>query len=356
MKHIFHIHSNTCYLVSLGIVDKKRLNVGDVIFLICRNLPKIVDEIHHLYIDNTLYYFPYFTNSHLFSFQFLYSQRAIRKVDYIINESVDEEYVYYVHNSRHYLNSIIVSHPLCQQVEFMEDGLDAYFDSEHFGKKYSYTLWKRHRIVNFILGKLLGDSVYSRLKQYNDPFKNKGGIKSFYGLTDAAFSRLLDDKSQYYNVSDIKKFSIPTIMLPEHSHLYLFSALVEQNIASNDEIEMFLEHFVVKYDIHELYISFHPHQSQLTRQMIETKLSSLSIDYKIIPDDIMVEKLLLNNSGINIYGIGTSLLIYAAYFSSKNNVFALSKYFSQIIDRETDRTKYWLNTFSNIKTDNFHLI
>ena len=130
MKHLFHIHSNTCYLVALGIVEKKALDVNDVFFLICRKLPKIVDEIHHLYIDNMLYYFPYFTNSHLFRFQFLYSQRAIRKIDYIIDTSIDEEYVYYVHNSRHYLNSIIISHPLCQQVEFMEDGLDMYFEIE----------------------------------------------------------------------------------------------------------------------------------------------------------------------------------------------------------------------------------
>ena len=78
---------------------------------------------------------------------------------------------------------------------------------------------------------------------------------------------------------------------------------------NDPEVNKFLECFIKKFDIKELYINFHPHQSETTREIIIKKLKSLCNNLIIIPDNIMIEKLLMNNTLINIYGIGTSLLI-----------------------------------------------
>ena len=145
--------------------------------------------------------------------------------------------------------------------------------------------------------------------------------------------KLLADEpySKYIKVYEIKSFDIPTLELPVGSNLYLFSALVEQNIASPNDVNKFLECFIQKFGISELYINFHPHQSETTREIIHKKLTSLCKNLIVIPDNIMIEKLLMSNRLINIYGIGTSLLIYGTYFSKENNVYALSNYFSKVI-------------------------
>lgn len=355
MKHLFHIHSNTCYLTALGIIRHKKINFTDAIFFIFRNLPVIIKNIKHVHIHDRLYYFPYLTNKQLITFKFIYSKYIIKEIDRIINEHIGTEYIYYAHNSRHYLNSVIKTNKFCNQIEFIEDGLDMYLDRYHYYKKYPNKLWLRHKIINYLLGNILGRDVYKRIKQYNNPFTNKGGMKYFYGLTNSSFSNLLDNQSKYFNVTEKLNYSIKTVKINPGSNVLFFSALVEQKVASHGEINKFLECIVNKFHLANLYIKFHPHQSNRTRQIISKKLKDLSVSFNIIQDSIIIEYLFLKNDQLNVYGIGTSLLIYASYFGN-NKVYVLYKLFSEVIGRDTIRTKYWNNTFINIDNGNIELV
>jgi len=356
MKHLFHIHSYTCYITSVGILDKENIATSDAIFFIYRSVPIIRKDIKHVFIEDKLYYFPFFTNRKLVNFKFLKTKEIINKFDKIINNEVGDKYIYYVHNSRSYLYRIFITHKSCEEVRFIEDGLDVFLEKKSFYKKYPYKVRIRHKIINFILGYILGPKkVYARLKQYNDPFKNKNEVSRFYGLTQKSFSHFLPDNSKYQKIDSKIVRSIQNYKIEQGANLFVFSALVEQHVSSQEDIDKLLKWFVKKFDINELFINFHPHQQKSTRDSLVSLLVNENVDVKIIPDNIIMETFFLNNKDLNIFGTGTSLLIYAAYFSPSSNVFVLYPYFKNHLNKVTIRTKFWANTFENMHKDNLYL-
>lgn len=353
MKYLFHVHSYTCYITSLGVIKTENLSKEDVTFLICRGLPVIDNDIKHVYMDDHLYYQPYFTNKQLTSFKFLKSKKYIKQVDKIIDNNFDEKFVYYVHNSRNYLYRIVISHPLCEEVQFIEDGLDMYLDEVEFDRKYPRKVRLRHKVINFFLGKLLG--VYDRLMQVDDPFANKSGERHIYGLTDYSFAKFIDEDANYHKVDTEYIRKAQEFLLPKGTNLFVFSALVEQHITTQPIINDFLRWFVNKFQITELSVNFHPHQSEDVRNEIITILKEEGIIVNVVPDEVVMEILFINNDDINVYGIGTSLLIYATYFMEKAKVHSLYPYFEKHLNLITPRTKYWANTYESINKNNFYL-
>ena len=356
MKHVFHIHSFTCYITSVGVVKMEDIPMNDVIFVIYRSIPKIFTEVKHIYIPDNKYYFPYFTNKKLFNFSFLLTKKYIKYFDNIIYNEIGNDYIFYVHNSRGYLYRIFITNNFCKEVRFIEDGLDAYFTEQAFYKKYPYIVKLRHKIVNYLLGNILGSEyVYNRLKQFDNPFKNKKEIPRFYGLTNDSFSKFLPEKCDYIKINqDIIK-DIQEYKVPDGSNVFVFSALIEQYVTTQDILDKFIEWYVMFFKINKVFINFHPHQSVLSRDKIINKLKDENVDIHIIPDDIIMETFFINNKKLNIYGIGTSLLVYASYFSTSSKVYVLYPFFKLNLKLDTIRTKFWDDTYQNMHLKNLYL-
>ena len=84
-------------------------------------------------------------------------------------------------NGRHYKYNVIITNKKCHSVNYFEDGVDFYFTKKQFNRKYPNPVKIRYKLINFILGNLMGN--YNRLKQFNNVFHKKNfndGV--FYGL------------------------------------------------------------------------------------------------------------------------------------------------------------------------------
>ncbi|WP_422361176.1 polysialyltransferase family glycosyltransferase [Reichenbachiella sp.] len=354
MLHVFHIHSNTCYISAFGVIHEHSIPNEDVIFILCRNLPILHKEIKCFRIDDDLYYFPFLRNNQLHNFKFLHSKDRIREIDSMIENEIDQEFIYYVHNSRNYLYRIIITHHLCKEVRFIEDGLDMYLDRKEFDRKYPVKVWLRHKIINFVLGHLLG--IYRRIHQPNQPFHNKSTeTPKIYGLTDLSFQKFIDPSYEYKSLDTQNLQKIQDYKLKPGTNVFVLTALVEQHVAKPNEVEALLKWYVEKFNINEVKLNFHPHQSQNTRKHIVSVFEKNSVKVEIIPDEIIMEVLFINNHGLNVFGTGTSLLIYATIFSPSSKVYALYPFFKKHLNRNTIRTIFWENTFSKIRNDNFNL-
>ena len=356
MKHVFHIHSYTCYITSVGVLRTEEIKKEEAVFFIYRNLPKIIEGIEHVFVSDEDYYFPFFTNKKLLSLDFLKVKSCINMYDNLINERINEPYIYYVHNSRSYLYRVFITHTNCEEVRFIEDGLDMYFTRAAFYKKYPFTVRFRHKIVNYILGNMLGrNKVYQRLKQQNDPFLNKKEIPKFYGLTEHSFKKFLPERSNFTKIEsdvirDVQNYTIKT-----GSNVFVFSALIEQFVTSQKNLDELLEWFVKRFKINSLFINFHPHQSVTSRKKIVDLLEAKNVELNIISDNVIMEAFFMNNKCLNIFGVGTSLLLYATYFSPSSKVHVLYPYFKRDLNIDTIRTKFWANTYESMEMDNLLL-
>lgn len=354
MKHVFHIHSNTCYISAFGVIHDESIPNEDIIFILCRNLPVLQTGIKYFRIEDELYYFPFLRNNQLHKFEFLHSKNKIREIDSIIEKEIGQDFIYYVHNSRNYLYRVVITHKSCKEVRFIEDGLDMYLDKKGFDRKYPVKVWLRHRVINFVLGHFLG--VYRRLYQPNQPFSNRNTeTPKIYGLTDLSFQKFIDPGFEYKRLDAKNLQRIQDYKLKEGTNLFVLTALVEQHVAKPHEVEALLKWYIEKFNIEEIKLNFHPHQSENTRKHIVSVFENKSVKVEVIPDEIIMEVLFINNKGLNIFGTGTSLLIYAAIFSPSSKVYALYPFFKKHLKRDTIRTIFWENTFNKIRSENFNL-
>lgn len=347
MKHLFYIHSQTCTITALKIIQDQNLDISNVIFLISRNTPNLDNRIKHINIYPLVDLWNYFNIRSLFNFRWIYNNRILNILDSLIERVAPNGFVFYSQNGRHYKYNIFISHPLCKGNHYIEDGLDMYTSKIEYNKKYPNPLKKRYKIVNNILGFIQGNK--NRIFQKSDPFWKANYGTCFFALHEESMKDI-SLKIPIINLQKVnlkfqeKKLKPIPILLP--------SALSEQGICSNRELSLTYIRFCVNSNIKEAYIKWHPAHTNESKSEIKSLLRTSGITLIELEKTLSLELYFMHTSTKHkIVSIGSSLLIYGALFGKNCVSFALYPILHIIINGYTPRSKYWLNTYPKFTND-----
>ena len=106
-KHLFYIHSQTCYVTSLKIVKRENIDTINVLFLLARNTPIIESKFKHYHIYPIIDNWGFYTLRKLLDMRWLNNRRVVNLIENFIENIVPSNFIFYSQNGRHYKLSLI---------------------------------------------------------------------------------------------------------------------------------------------------------------------------------------------------------------------------------------------------------
>jgi len=350
-KHIFYIHSQTCYITSLKIVKYENLDINNVIFLLARDTPVIEPKFKHFHIYPIIDNWGFYTLRRLFDMMWLNNRRIVNLIDNFIENVVPVNFIFYSQNGRHYKYNIFISSKKCIGNNYIEDGLDMYSSHNEFNIKYPNPLKLRHLVINKTLSLFQG--LYKRIFQLNDPFWASNYNTKFYQL---------HEYSMKYIKCNLKKINLEKIRLAiicdelEDLPILLPSALEEQNICNNKYVLKSYLIFCSNHSITKAYIKWHPAHTIQSKNYFLNIFSANNIEIIELPNDLLMELYFSStNKSHKVISNGSSVLIYAALFGKNCSAHIIYPILHNILGKKTSRSDYWINTYSQYKMNNLFL-
>jgi len=349
LKHVFYLHSQTCYISALKVIKHKKISNDQVILLISRNTPLFRNKYQSFHIYPILDNWPFYTQKEIFNLKWMFNYKALKVFDNVINNFIKFKFVFYSQNSRHYKYNVFISSKNCIENHFIEDGLDMYSTQNEFNIKYPYPLKIRYKLVNNLLSNI--QNLKKRIFQNDDAFWSKNNKSFFYALSNLSYQNLNIDKNKIINLQEVEiNVKIPKIN--SNFPIILPSALEEQNITTNQNIANSYIYFLKKNSIDAINIKWHPAHTINSKNIISKLISNEGISINYIDDSIPMELVFAAvNSKLTLISNGSSLLIYGVLLGQhKSHV--IFPILHKISNCKTPRSQYWENTFLNLKLPN----
>ena len=348
MKHIFHIHSQINLLIACCVIASRNIPKKDVLFACFRGVRGFDELGTSLSLSDEVYYHPYNSPRNLFKFKFLKNKSLISEVDTVISNFTNgDDFIYYVPHCKNPLYQVFISNCFCKQVNYIEDGGDAYLSKEELLNKFPNKLHWSHFVSRLIL-KFIPCAMNSRLKPNVNLYEDIGSNQSTsFALTNNSFSTGLNENITVVNISsDVQKRFISDI---HYESMFLFDALVEQNVIQLDQFRSFMEWFVDSHSAIKsgISIKFHPAQNSKSKNIVLNVLNSRNIQYQEISSETNMELFLLSNKNKNVYGVGSSLLKYSL-MKNPSQTFILFPFFTKSNDWGSIREKNWIDLFGDL--------
>lgn len=321
MKHIFVIHSNITYLISLAVVERERIDIDDVLFIsdgFTCNGPIQVTTVKVEVNRNLFKKAPCRYARLLFNPQCeLYSAiNAFLKGD---------SFIAYV-PVLHLIKKLVLLHPQCSQFHFIEEGLASYYTTMtlddyacvHTGgwfypkglkglKSRFHTAYKE-----FCFKTRKIESIPIQYMNHDAPGRK------FYTFSESAYKALQYGEKIVIDINTLMD-SYPSEEISDVSNacIWIGDPDVEnqygKQIFSNCLKERLFPH--IKENI--LYIRYHYREGENQRREFLTLLENNNIKYKIVDDNQIMELVFLKSKECKCFGIGSTLLIYASIFGHK---------------------------------------
>lgn len=346
MLHVFHIHSYINYVTSLGIIESKGLQQGEVLFILCRGIRLKEDTFKTLEIPDYIYYFPFFTLKKLKTFDFLKTDKIINDFYELTKTALNtKSFIFYCPNSRNYFFRLFLSHERCTGAEYIEDGMDMYLNQELYYKKYPLKVPFLQKFSYSILKLFFSKS--NLIKPIDDPFRSVSNHKAILnGISHKSFQKInLGKPIKIVSVNRPERYYDKSI-IEGYDHFLLLDAVVEQNIIPRIYFQEFIKYFTKWISEKKIAIKFHPFQDELTRKFVIKSFQDQNIEIKIIPQNVPFELILFSEDNLKISGIGSSLLNYASLKSS-HKVYAFYTFFEKEKQFISSRTEQWKNSLES---------
>ena len=306
MKHLFYVHSYVTYLVVLGIIDYYRIKDDDVC-IFCARLNIHQTRFRCISVDTN---FKKLWGLPAYGTRLLYIKKRVEilKLDnFIKNITKGSEYICYLPSDGHYLQQLIGSHKLCNQVHYIEEGLFSYNDD--FRKK-----------------SLPFRGKFSQIKRY----LNTGGrnIIPQEAERKSILFTLFDEKL-YSGILRKKCISLDLNALEydglklQHSAILVMNAFRDADDDVISAVLSILERFVSTYrnmDM-ELYIKHHPYSSDKFIFQVEEIFRNSDVNCHIIDNSVNIELLMCNSTDLYIYGFFSASMMYGALLGHRVHSF-----------------------------------
>lgn len=312
MKHVFYIHSYITYIVAVSVVAELALDHRDLVFIYGR-------DFHYRHIpDIAVYELP--SNLMALSrvpsygkrFIFLRKHRDIKALDKLIDRLAGGgSFTAYLPLTKNYLMQLIVTHPQCGGLIFLEEGLLSY--TGHFVKN-TYAPF-----VNNWRGKLTALSKFPNhgYRSYFYRSHNFSQPLSIYMLHEAPDIRQAD-----IDVCVLKSVVVPSLdpqFQIDNSYLFIVETVIEDGIVSADNYFSVLETYIddlKRHGVDSIWIRFRPNYS--ASEDIITLFKERSIHVDILADEVCIESILSHSKNLTVVGLHSSLLFYAAIWGHRS--------------------------------------
>ena len=327
MKHLFLVHSNITYLASLGVILRENLSINDVIIISTSKY-----EINY----------PIPTHPQLprpFRQIFFHPIDCICVVKYIdkkISKMVDkEEFIAYIPALLH-IHSTVITHPLCKEFHFIEEGLSVYKEQIDWHDVTYYTGFQpryRYRGMGGVKQQIWDISLLLRgykleifrLPLLYNSFFNSCGTK-FYGFSEDSF----------YGVRNLRRISLKDVCNGFEWKCYyekledvdiwlgqFSSANKSEKYEKIDQYVNAIEQGCAKRLLEQggkkIMIKFHPIEELYAKQQTLKMFNRNGIEVEIIPDNVVLEIEFFNAKNIRLYSVNSSLLMYASFLGIECN-------------------------------------
>lgn len=325
MKHIFIIHSPITYLSSLGVLLKENFDLNDVLF-ISRGF-NIEGPIKINIVDISLK--KGFSIRGLNHNLKLFYDRGYHLNNTINNFVKDEKFIAYV-SVFNYLERYTVVHPNCVNFNFIEEGVESYHTSHslsHYATSFRGKFYFRKGFIGLIDRIKESISTFGRTEAittipiFSIAYRHDQS-KKFYCYSKEAYPFV--ENKIILNFNSIKNKFYPTLDFSNYDNISGHSIWIGNcNIFENNQLyEDFLNTYLLKYikkeGVNKLLIRFHPRETKKQRLVLTKFLIKNEIDFHIIPDETIMELLLLNFPKTICVGFNTSLLLYSSYMGHKS--------------------------------------
>ncbi len=308
MKHLFIIHSHTVFLTSLGIIEKQHLKDEDIVFVYGRNYSQNVFELSYPVYDLSDMYEDSKSMILSISRKTLINYKKLRRItqsiDKFIEDKVKGEFeVYLPHLSSPFFQLFATSR-YCNYCHFVQEG----------GR---------------VMVKVLCDEDPLIIKLYNYVFlknnervwrTNKWLIHNYHDYLNCDVNAFVVNESFFGNLPiTINKVGWPvaenlSVEIDTQCPIFVFDGYVEQGAINQEEYLSAIKKMVNEDAKNKNYLKFHPNQIKDNREKIIDFFKEKGIDVIVMSNDIPFELILTKYKKLQIYGYGSSLLIFAKAF------------------------------------------
>jgi len=322
VKHLFLVHSPITYLASIAVIKDLKINKDDAI-LIFNEFGEISSTTHVSFSINKFY-----KNKGIKKiYNYVRYFNIVNRIDKLVNAAVENEnFIAYI-PVLHLIGKSLITHPLCNSFNFIEEGLGNYYKEEtlqglavinskdswrsSFSKNTKRALNEMYMVIrgyNFKLQSIpFSYSCYTSFREVN-----------FYGLSNESFP-LADKKKRiilpFQNEwhGDIKQAYKLDL---DHKIIWIGDASVKQLGFSEDVYLQGIENGCVRFikdrNKNEIFIKFHRDENESLRQKIKKIFLSNNISLHIIPDSVIMELQLFKAENVTLIGVYSSLLFYGS--------------------------------------------
>lgn len=315
MKHLFFVHSQITYIVSIKVINFLQLNHADCVFLIHRGGSADYKSFGVKVVDYP--FNPQSTDSFPMFNKFWKSWAKLKELDVFINDAVsNDEFLFYTPQTYQKYLAVIYSHKRCKGFNIIEEGggsylckskIDKYYPSNIQFSSFKKILWK----LNFL----------ERLK-INRSFIDEGYIQA-YGLTSYSFKDFNRKIILGLPTLNDYSFGIKSKDEPEvYDNILVFDALVEAKIIDSGTLilsTLILLNDLIRQGCSILHVKYHPDQLKSNKTINLLKDLFKQFDkLKVIeiPSSISLEEVALKQN-TTFFVFGSSVGLYASFYGRK---------------------------------------
>lgn len=332
MKHIFFVLSPVTCITATGVMQYQNLNEGDVLFINTNihSYNTLSKTVNYNITRESINFFTHPVRSWKLYHNPAYYLYEI--IDGFIGDDNFQLYVSWFTMTARYA----VIHPQCKGYHFIEEGLMAYYDNfslrqytELGGVNWNYARGLRGLRQRLMAAKKTFFQKTDKVGAIPLYFTSYCGDKNVicYGLSDKAFSRAVNRVTL-----DIKRIG-KEYLKNGGDVLSLNNACIW--IGDVDEMEKFgeekyyavlKEHLVPLIGNRELFVRFHPRDTQKNRNTFLKFISGNGIKYQIIDKSQVMEFVYIASFNCTSISLVSSLLIYSSILGHES--ISLAKLFS----------------------------
>jgi len=318
MKHLFTVHSPITYYCSLEIIRFHKLPEKDVIIIAADyKIPFPVVKVVRAFHESETGILSKFRR---FNF--------VKHYDRFIAELVDESpFVAYV-DLLHYYQKILVTHPLCQRFNFMEEGTASYMQPKSLEDLTRIELNTQFRADSFretwrgVIRVCRGYSLrLLALPYFANAYAFMDNV-NYYGFSQEIFPGVNESKKIVLN-PDVKENSLNgngqisnSIILIEESFFHAYRISNDKSVEIHNASTKEIGRLRVKHR-GKIFIKLRPNQNSEDSLWIPA-LKHENIEYEILSDKIILEQQLISSTNCTLFGTVSSLLYYGAIFGHKS--------------------------------------
>jgi hypothetical protein len=315
MKYIFSIHSPITYFCAANVVLHEQLKKKDVIFLYTSFVPS-----NDLGLSVPSFYT---LNKNIFNK--LTTFNLAKAYDKYLNEiAKGEQFEAYI-DLAHYYQKLLITHRNCTRFHFIEEGMASYVsptkleELTRIESSTSFRFRDNREKFRAILRVLRGYNLkLLALPYFANAFTFLEGSK-YYGFSPAIYPGVLVEnkvvlKAQSIHFSKqqkINNFKLTNALLLIEESYFKNRVIQEKELAYCLNTTM----AILKKSISNkrVFLKLLPGQSEHASIYVKYLIMN-QIEYQVLPNNIILEELLVESENCKVIGTVSSLLFYATVF------------------------------------------